>query len=61
MFLLLFLFKIVFGLSDLLKDGYKHLSGVNEVTVQNIDAVTKLADITRTSLGPHGNFFSIAN
>lgn len=44
----------MFALTDLLKDGYKHLSGVNEVVLSNIDAVRKLGELTRSSLGPHG-------
>jgi len=40
--------------SDLLKDGAKHFSGVDEATMRNIEAVKKLSQITRTSLGPNG-------
>jgi hypothetical protein len=40
--------------SDLLKEGTKHLSGVSEACLQNIDAVRQLANILRTSLGPNG-------
>eukprot|EP00939_MAST-03C_sp_MAST-3C-sp1_P001169 g1169.t1 len=42
------------GLPGLLKDGYKHLSGLEEAIVRNIEAVKKLAQITQTSLGPNG-------
>jgi len=42
------------GLPGLLKDGYKHLSGLEEAIIRNIEAVKKLAQITRTSLGPNG-------
>lgn len=38
-------------LTDLLKEGHKHLT---EVALQNIDSVKNLAEITRTSLGPRG-------
>jgi len=41
------------GLSGLLKEGYKHLEGVDEAVAKNIDAVKQLAAITRTSLGPN--------
>lgn len=43
-------------LKDLLKEGHKHLTGVNEVVLGNIEAVKELAEITRTSLGPNGLF-----
>uniref|UniRef100_A0A6T8JWW1 CCT-theta n=1 Tax=Hemiselmis andersenii TaxID=464988 RepID=A0A6T8JWW1_HEMAN len=42
------------GLSDLLKDGSKHFSGVDEAVCKNIEACKKLSDITRTSIGPNG-------
>jgi len=42
------------ALSDLLKEGTKHLSGKSEAVIQNIEAVKNLSEITRTSLGPHG-------
>jgi len=42
------------NLSDLLKEGTKHLTGVSEATLQNITAVQDLSKITRTSLGPNG-------
>lgn len=42
------------GLSELLKEGYKHLSGVSEATLQSIEAVKGIAQILRTSLGPNG-------
>lgn len=38
----------------MLKEGYKHLSGVTETTFANIEAVKAIAQITRTSLGPNG-------
>jgi T-complex protein 1 subunit theta len=47
------------GLSDLLKEGTKHLIGVNEAVLQNIEAVKELAAIIKTSLGPQGTFFSL--
>lgn len=42
------------GLPGLLKDGYKHMSGLEEAILRNIDAAKKLSTITRTSLGPNG-------
>lgn len=41
------------GLSSLLKDGYKHMSGLEEAIMRNIEACKQLAAITRTSLGPN--------
>lgn len=40
--------------TDLLKEGYKSLEGVNEATIQNIDAGRQLANLTKTSFGPNG-------
>eukprot|EP00761_Pharyngomonas_kirbyi_P003334 gb/GECH01003338.1/.p1 GENE.gb/GECH01003338.1/~~gb/GECH01003338.1/.p1 ORF type:complete len:540 (+),score=137.37 gb/GECH01003338.1/:1-1620(+) len=42
------------SLSSMLKDGSRYLSGVDETTLRNIDAITKLSQITRTSMGPNG-------
>jgi len=42
------------GLTDLLKDGHKHFSGVDEAVMKNIEACKKLSTITRTSIGPNG-------
>eukprot|EP00010_Vexillifera_abyssalis_P006398 CAMPEP_0201550422 /NCGR_PEP_ID=MMETSP0173_2-20130828/6775_1 /ASSEMBLY_ACC=CAM_ASM_000268 /TAXON_ID=218659 /ORGANISM="Vexillifera sp., Strain DIVA3 564/2" /LENGTH=549 /DNA_ID=CAMNT_0047960383 /DNA_START=35 /DNA_END=1684 /DNA_ORIENTATION=+ len=42
------------GFSSLLKDGSKHLSGVEESTIRNIQACKAIAHTTRTSLGPNG-------
>lgn len=41
------------GLTSLLKDGYKHYSGLEDAIVRNIEACRGLAVITRTSLGPN--------
>lgn len=49
------------GLTDLLKDGYKHLSGLNDVVLQNIDAARNLSKITRSSFGPNGMNKMIVN
>eukprot|EP01101_Sappina_pedata_P007364 TRINITY_DN3877_c0_g1_i1.p2 TRINITY_DN3877_c0_g1~~TRINITY_DN3877_c0_g1_i1.p2 ORF type:complete len:553 (+),score=280.00 TRINITY_DN3877_c0_g1_i1:33-1661(+) len=40
--------------AGLLKDGTKHLSGLEEAVLRNIDACKELSKVTRTSLGPHG-------
>jgi len=42
------------GLTDLLKDGHKHFSGVDEAVMKNIEACKGLSTITRTSIGPNG-------
>jgi T-complex protein 1 subunit theta len=42
------------GLSGLLKEGSKHISGVDEAVLRNIDACKQLATIVRTSIGPNG-------
>lgn len=38
----------------MLKEGHKHLSGLDEAVLKNIDACNQLSTITRTSLGPNG-------
>lgn len=38
----------------MLKEGHKHLSGLDEAVLKNIDACKELSTITRTSLGPNG-------
>eukprot|EP00270_Netrium_digitus_P022128 TRINITY_DN979_c0_g1_i2.p1 TRINITY_DN979_c0_g1~~TRINITY_DN979_c0_g1_i2.p1 ORF type:complete len:566 (+),score=145.14 TRINITY_DN979_c0_g1_i2:66-1700(+) len=43
-----------FGLQSLLKEGHKHLSGLEEAVLKNIDACKQLSQITRTSMGPNG-------
>lgn len=42
------------GLQGLLKEGHKHISGLEEAVLKNIDACKQLSKITRTSLGPNG-------
>ncbi|CAN6331426.1 unnamed protein product [Urochloa humidicola] len=42
------------GIQALLKEGHRHLSGLDEAVVKNIDACCELSTITRTSLGPNG-------
>jgi len=43
-----------YGLSAMLKDGHKHMSGLEEAVIKNLEACKQLAAITRTSLGPNG-------
>ena len=42
------------GFPGLLKDGYKHLSGLEEAVLKNTEAVVGLSNIVRTSFGPNG-------
>lgn len=46
-----------YGMQAMLKEGHKHLSGLDEAVLKNIDACKQLSVITRTSLGPNGNSF----
>ncbi|XP_077239976.1 T-complex protein 1 subunit theta-like [Tasmannia lanceolata] len=43
-----------YGIQSMLKEGHKHLSGLDEAVLKNIDACKQLSIITRTSLGPNG-------
>ncbi|GAB4851461.1 T-complex protein 1 subunit theta [Ancistrocladus abbreviatus] len=43
-----------YGLQSMLKDGTRHLSGLDEAVLKNIEACKELSAITRTSLGPNG-------
>ncbi|GMH20081.1 hypothetical protein Nepgr_021922 [Nepenthes gracilis] len=43
-----------YGLQAMLKEGHRHLSGLEEAVLKNIDACKELSGITRTSLGPNG-------
>lgn len=43
-----------YGIQSMLKEGHKHLSGLDEAVIKNIDACKQLSAITRTSLGPNG-------
>lgn len=42
------------GLPSLLKEGTKHLSGVEEACLRNIEASKQLYNIVRSSMGPNG-------
>lgn len=37
-----------------MKDGTRHMVGVDEAVLRNIEAARDLAKLTRTSLGPMG-------
>jgi len=43
-----------FGVQGMLKEGSKHLSGLEEATFKNIEAAKQLSACMRTSLGPNG-------
>ncbi|KAK9986378.1 hypothetical protein SO802_031329 [Lithocarpus litseifolius] len=42
------------GIQSMLKEGHKHISGLDEAVLKNIDACKALSIITGTSLGPNG-------
>jgi len=42
------------GLQGMLKDGHRHIEGVEEAVVKNLEAGTQLSQIVQTSLGPNG-------
>ena len=44
----------------MLKEGHKHLSGLEEAVLKNIEACKQLAQITRTSMGPNGAWMTQA-
>ncbi|OBZ69987.1 putative T-complex protein 1 subunit theta [Grifola frondosa] len=39
---------------QLFKEGYKHLQGIEDAVLRNIQAVAELSDLVRTSFGPNG-------
>ncbi|KAG5455609.1 MAG: hypothetical protein BJ554DRAFT_4912, partial [Olpidium bornovanus] len=47
--------------TQLFKEGYKVLSGIDEAILRNISAVLELSEITRTSLGPNGRNKMVIN
>eukprot|EP00842_Homolaphlyctis_polyrhiza_P005527 jgi/Hompol1/5976/HPOL_002132-RA len=49
------------GLPQMLKDGYKHMQGLEEAVYRNIAATKELTEITRTSLGPNGRNKMVIN
>jgi T-complex protein 1 subunit theta len=50
-----------FGLPQLLKDGYRHMQGLEEAVFRNISACQGLSQMTKTSLGPNGRNKIIIN
>jgi len=42
------------GITGMLKDGHKHIEGVDDAIVRNLEAAKQLATIVHTSLGPNG-------
>ncbi|XP_041115891.1 T-complex protein 1 subunit theta-like [Polyodon spathula] len=42
------------GFAQMLKDGAKHYSGLEEAVFRNIQACKELAQTTRTAYGPNG-------
>ncbi|KAK3006735.1 hypothetical protein RJ639_016086 [Escallonia herrerae] len=50
-----------YGIQSMLKEGHKHLSGLDEAVLKNIDACKQLSTITRTSLGPNGMMKMVIN
>lgn len=42
------------GSMGLLKDGYRHFSGVEEAVLKNTEAIRDFSEILRTSMGPNG-------
>jgi T-complex protein 1 subunit theta len=42
------------ALSELLKSGSKHLSGLEQAVLRNIEASKEISEKTRTSMGPNG-------
>jgi len=47
-------FSSSYGFQNLLKEGHKHLSGLEEALMKNINACKEISKITKTSLGPNG-------
>ncbi|KAG0694950.1 chaperonin Cpn60/TCP-1 family [Suillus ampliporus] len=46
---------------QLFKDGYKHIQGIEDAVLRNIQAVSELSDLVRTSFGPNGRNKLIIN
>ena len=44
------------SIQEILKEGTKHLSGLEQSMLRNIEAVRDLSELTRTSMGPNGKF-----
>lgn len=43
-----------YGFQSMLKDGYRHYSGLEEAIYRNIEACKAVTNITKTSFGPNG-------
>lgn len=43
-----------YGMNNLLKEGHKHFSGLEEAVLKNINACKEISTLTKTSLGPNG-------
>ncbi|KAF9811745.1 hypothetical protein IEO21_06468 [Rhodonia placenta] len=46
---------------QLFKEGYKHLQGLEDAVLRNIQAVSELSDLVRTSFGPNGRNKLVVN
>lgn len=49
------------GFAQMLKEGAKHFSGLEEAVLRNIDACKELADTTRSAYGPFGQNKMVIN
>ncbi|XP_046566176.1 LOW QUALITY PROTEIN: T-complex protein 1 subunit theta-like [Haliotis rubra] len=49
------------GFAQMLKDGARHYSGLEEAVYKNIDACNELAKTTRSAYGPHGQNKMVIN
>ncbi|KAK7494829.1 hypothetical protein BaRGS_00013956 [Batillaria attramentaria] len=49
------------GFAQMLKEGAKHYSGLEEAVYRNIDACKELAKTTRSAYGPHGQNKMVIN
>nr|GEV46128.1 T-complex protein 1 subunit theta [Tanacetum cinerariifolium] len=49
------------GFEGMYKEGHKHLSGLDEAVIKNIDACKQLSAITQTSFGPNGMIKMVIN
>lgn len=43
-----------YGFQNMLKEGHKHFSGLEEALLRNINACKEISKVTRTGLGPNG-------
>lgn len=50
-----------YGFNNLLKEGSKHYSGLEEAILRNISACKEISNMTKTSLGPNGMKKMIVN